>query len=131
MVIRFLHRLALAAENIAYGEKQVEYSGPLYQSMKVDGNKMVISFTHVGRGLTAKGNGQLKYFSIAGPDKKFVWATARIEGDKVVVWNDTVAHPFAVRYAWADDPEGANLYNKEGLPASPFEARKAPTPEED
>ncbi|HYK45978.1 MAG TPA: sialate O-acetylesterase, partial [Parafilimonas sp.] len=105
-----------------------EYSGPLYQSMKVEGNKIIISFTHVGTGLIAKGNGDLKYFSIAGADKKFVWATAKIEGNKVIVWSDAIADVVAVRYAWADDPEGANLYNAEGLPASPFEARKAHGP---
>jgi sialate O-acetylesterase len=59
-------------------------------------------------------------FAIAGPDKKFVWAKAKIEDDKVIVWNDDIPNPVAVRYAWADNPEGANLYNKEGLPASPF-----------
>ena len=59
-------------------------------------------------------------FAIAGADKKFVWAKAKIEGDEVVVWNDELAHPMYVRYAWADNPDGANLYSKEGLPASPF-----------
>jgi sialate O-acetylesterase len=72
--------------------------------------------------LTVKGDGELKYFAIAGADKKFVWAKAKIEGNNVIVWNDQVANPVAVRYAWADNPEGANLYNKEGLPASPFGA---------
>jgi len=62
----------------------------------------------------------LKYFAIAGADKKFVWAKAKIQGNKVIVRNDDIANPVAVRYAWADNPEGANLYNKEGLPASPF-----------
>jgi sialate O-acetylesterase len=59
--------------------------------------------------------------AIAGADKKFVWAQARIEGDKVVVWSDQVTQPTAVRYAWADNPEGVNLYNKAGLPASTFQ----------
>jgi sialate O-acetylesterase len=63
---------------------------------------------------------ELNYFSIAGADKKFVWAKATIEGDKVIVWNDAIANPLFVRYAWADNPAGANLSNKEGLPASPF-----------
>ena len=74
----------------------------------------------MGGGLTAKGGKDLKYFSIAGADKKFVWASAKIVGNTVVVWSDTIKQPVAVRYAWADNPEGANLYNKEGLPASPF-----------
>ncbi len=113
-------RLALAAEKIAYGDKIVVYSGPIYQSVKIDGNKIVISFTNIGSGLIAKGGGELKYFAIAGADKKFVWANAKIEGNKVVVSSDAVSNPVAVRYAWADNPEGANLYNKEGLPASPF-----------
>jgi sialate O-acetylesterase len=114
------NRLALAAEKIAYGKNNLVYSGPIYKSMKVEGNKIVLTFDHVGSGLMAKGNGKLKYFSIAGKDKRFVWAKAKIENNKVVVWSDKVTNPVAVRYAWADNPAGANLYNKEGLPASPF-----------
>lgn len=68
------------------------------------------------------------YFSIAGADKKFVWARAKIEGDKIIVWNDEVTDPVIVRYAWADNPEGANLYNMKGLPASPFETGKGSDP---
>ncbi len=112
-------RLALAAEKIAYGD-DIVYSGPIYESMKVDGNKIILSFTHIGNGLVVKGGGELKYFAIAGTDKYFVWAKAKIDGDKIIVWNDEIPNPIAVRYAWADNPEGANLYNKEGLPASPF-----------
>jgi sialate O-acetylesterase len=111
------HRLALAAEAIAYGKK-IEYSGPMYESKTIDGNKVRLKLTHVGGGLVAKGD-KLTGFSIAGEDKKFVWADARIDGDAVVVSSDKVAAPAAVRYAWADNPE-CNLYNKEGLPASPF-----------
>ncbi|MCC3153142.1 sialate O-acetylesterase [Hymenobacter sp. BT770] len=114
------HRLALAAQKVAYGDAKVVASGPLYQTMQVAGNKVTLSFASVGGGLVAKGGGPLKGFAVAGPDKKFVWAQARIEGKKVVVWNDQVPNPTVVRYAWADNPEGANLYNKEGLPASPF-----------
>ncbi|WP_426060904.1 sialate O-acetylesterase [Hymenobacter sp. B1770] len=114
------HRLALAAQKVAYGEKNVVASGPLYQGMQINGNKVTLSFTSAGSGLLAKGGGELKGFAVAGLDKKFVWAQARIEGNRVVVWNDQVANPAVVRYAWADNPEGANLYNKEGLPASPF-----------
>ncbi|MCB2379846.1 sialate O-acetylesterase [Hymenobacter sp. BT635] len=115
-------RLALAAQKVAYGDKKVVASGPLYQSMKVAGNKATLSFTSTGGGLISKDGKPLRYFAIAGPDKKFVWAQARIEGNKVVVWHDQVATPVAVRYAWADNPEGANLANKEGLPASSFQA---------
>lgn len=113
-------RLFLAAEKVAYGNDNVVYSGPIYKSMKVEDNKIVLSFTNIGTGIIAKGNGELKYFSIAGADKHFDWAKAKIDGNKVVVWSDEISKPVAVRYAWADDPEDANLYNKEGLPASPF-----------
>jgi sialate O-acetylesterase len=89
--------------------------------MKIEVNKIIITFTNTGSGLVAKDGGELKYFAIAGADKKFVWANAKIDGDKIVVWNDKIPNPAAVRYAWADNPQGANLYNKEGLPASPFE----------
>jgi len=113
-------RLALAAQKVAYGDKNVVYSGPLYQSMKIEGNKIIITFTNTGDGLIAKGGGELKHFAIANVDKKFVWANAKIENDEVIVWNDEITNPVAVRYAWADNPESANLYNKEGLPALAF-----------
>jgi sialate O-acetylesterase len=110
-------RLALAARALAYGE-HIEYSGPLYQSMNIEGSKAVLSFTHIGNGLMAKG-GALKGFAIAGTDKEFVPAKAEIQGDTVVVSSDKVAEPVAVRYGWSNVPD-VNLYNKEGLPASPF-----------
>lgn len=113
-------RLALAAEKIAYGEKNIVYSGPLYQSLQTRGNKLIVSFNNVGSGLTTIDGEDPNEFAIAGADKKFVWATTKIEGDKVIVWNDEVANPVYVRYAWADNPVDPNLYNKEGLPASPF-----------
>jgi sialate O-acetylesterase len=111
-------RLALWALVTTYGEK-IEYSGPLYHSMDVEGNHIRIHFTYTGTGLEAKGGGALKGFSIAGADRKFHWADAEISGDTVVVSSADVANPVAVRYAWANSPE-CNLYNKEGLPASPF-----------
>lgn len=113
------YRLALAAQKVAYHENNIVYSGPLYKSNKVKGNKIIITFDHVGGGLVAKG-GPLKQFAIAGEDNKFVWATAAIKKNTIEVWSDKIERPVAVRYAWADTPEGANLYNKEGLPASPF-----------
>ena len=113
-------RLALGALHIAYGEKNIIYSSPLYQSMKTEGNRIIISFKHTGGKLIAKGSVDPKHFSITGDNKRFVWANAKIERDKVIVWNDAIAHPVAVRYAWADNPEGANLYNIGDLPASPF-----------
>lgn len=114
-------RLALAAEKLAYGNNNIVYSGPLFETAVRNGNRFVLSFSHVGSGLVSKGDTTLRYFTIAGEDKNFVWARAKIEGDKVIVWSDEVVNPVAVRYAWADNPDGANLYNKEGLPASPFE----------
>lgn len=113
-------RLALAAQKLIYGDKKVVASGPLFQSSTIEGNKIILSFTNVGSGLTSIDGEDLSWFAIAGADKKFVWAKAKIEGDKVVVWSDEVPEPKYVRYAWADNPDGANLYNKEGLPASPF-----------
>lgn len=114
------HRLALAAEKVAYGDTKVVASGPLFQSMKIAGNQATLTFAGVGSGLEAKGGGPLDGFTVAGGDKKFVPAQARIEGNKVVVSSPQVAAPVAVRYAWADNPADANLYNKEGLPASTF-----------
>jgi sialate O-acetylesterase len=113
-------RLALAATKVAYGEKNIVYSGPIYKSMTIDGNKIILTFTNIGSSLMARGDGELKCFAICGIDSQFVWAQAKIEGDKIVVWSDKIANPVAVRYAWADNPESANLYNKDGLPASPF-----------
>lgn len=113
-------RLALAALNVTYGEKNIEYSGPLYHSFVIDGNKIAISFTHTGSGLITSDGEAPGDFAIAGADKKFVWAKTKIEGDKVIVWSEEVPEPKYVRYAWADNPVQANLYNKEGLPASPF-----------
>jgi len=110
-------RLALAARGIAYGEK-ITYSGPIYKCMDIVGDKIILHFDFVGKGLVAKG-GPLKGFAIAGEDHKFVWADAKIKGDTVVVWSKKVPRPVAVRYGWADFPTG-NLWNKDGLPASPF-----------
>ena len=111
-------RLALWALAKTYG-KDVVYSGPMYKSHEIQGDKVVLSFDCVGGGLVAKGGATLKGFAIAGSDKKFVWAEARIEGDKVVVSSPKVKSPVAVRYAWADNPE-CNFCNQAGLPASPF-----------
>lgn len=110
-------RLALAARALAYGEK-IEYSGPLYESMAEKDGKIILTFKHVGSGLIAK-DGELKGFTIAGADKNFVPAQAKIQGPTVVVSAEGVAAPEAVRYGWANVPD-VNLFNKEGLPASPF-----------
>jgi sialate O-acetylesterase len=110
-------RLSLAAQALAYG-KDIEFSGPVYQSQQVEGDKIVLSFTHVGGGLEAKG-GPLKGFTICGADHKFVNAEAEIRGDQVVVSSPKVKGPVAVRYGWANYPV-VNLANKAGLLASPF-----------
>jgi sialate O-acetylesterase len=116
-------RLALGARYLSYGEKDLVYSGPLYRSGRVDGNRVVLSFDHCGSGLVAKGGGPLQRFEIAGEDGRYRWARARITDHSVEVWHDSIREPVSVRYAWADNPRGANLYNEEGLPASPFRAR--------
>jgi sialate O-acetylesterase len=110
-------RLALAARAIAYDEK-IPYSGPIYESMAVEGGKIRLRFKHTDGGLVAQGGGTLKGFGIAGQDRKFVDAAAVIDGDAVVVSSDKVGEPVAARYAWADAPE-CNLFNGAGLPASP------------
>jgi sialate O-acetylesterase len=110
-------RLALAARAIAYGE-QIVYRGPLYRSVAFKGSRAVLEFDSVGGGLVAK-DGDLKGFTIAGEDRKFRNAVATIVGHRVVVSSPDVPKPVAVRYAWASCPV-VNLYNKEGLPASPF-----------
>jgi len=112
-------RLALAAMKLAYGENIV-HSGPIYLSSTVDRNEVVIRFDNIGSGLITNDGEAPSEFAIAGTDKKFVWAKARIENDHVIVWNDALVEPKYVRYAWADNPVNPNLYNKEGLPASPF-----------
>jgi sialate O-acetylesterase len=111
-------RLALAALGVAY-DRKIVFSGPIFESAKADGDRMRLAFKHVGGALEAKGGAPLKGFAIAGADKKFVWASATIEGNEVVVSSDKVKAPVAVRYAWGSSPE-CNLFNKEGLPASPF-----------
>jgi len=110
-------RLALAARALAYGEK-IEYSGPVFESMKIKGAEATLRFTHIGDGLLARG-GPLEGFTVAGNDKVFHPAQAEIQGQTVVVHSPEVSRPVAVRYGWADVPEG-NLFNSAGLPASPF-----------
>jgi len=116
-------RLALAARGIAYGEK-IEFSGPLYRAQTVRDGKIIVHFDHVGKGLEAR-DGALKGFAICGEDGKFVWAKAEIVGKTVEVSSPEVPKPIAVRYGWADCPE-VNLWNKDGLPASPFRTDNFP-----
>jgi sialate O-acetylesterase len=112
-------RSAQVALGMAYG-KPVEYYGPVYKSHAVDGDKVTITFTHLGQGLATKHGTKLQGFAIAGDDKKFVWADAKIDGDKVVLSSPTVKEPKAVRYAWSQNRTWANLFNKDGLPAVTF-----------
>ncbi|SEW42576.1 sialate O-acetylesterase [Chitinophaga arvensicola] len=113
-------RLAAAALHQTYGQNNV-YSGPVYQGMQVNGNKVTLSFTSVGSGLEVKDRyGYIRGFEVAGADQQFHYAKAFVEGDKVVVYTDEVKTPVAVRYGWADDNLEDNLFNKEGFPASPF-----------
>ena len=124
-------RLAQWALHQTYKMKNLIPSGPLYKSMKIQGNAIHLSFNHVGSGLMVGQktglaptkevkDGKLKHFAIAGQDKKWHWAEAVIKGDAVVVSSKEVTNPVAVRYGYSMNPESANLYNKEGLPASPF-----------
>ncbi len=113
-------RLAATALNKVYG-LNVLPNGPIYKSVSFNNGKAYINFDYVGKGLTARDKyGYLRGFEIAGADKKFYYAQAAIEGDKVVVWSDKVAQPAAVRYAWTDAPIDANLFNIDGFPASSF-----------
>jgi len=115
-------RLAAIALHNVYG-KNVVFSGPMYKSMKVQGSSIIINFANVGSGLMAKG-GELRGFEIAGLAGQFFPATATIEGNQVVVHNDAVRYPVAVRFGWMDDASEDNLFNKEGFPASPFRTDK-------
>ncbi len=113
-------RLAAIALNNIYGQT-MEYSGPIYESMSNQGNKIILSFTHTGSGLMIKDKyGYIKGFEIAGSDHHFHFAKALIQNNKVIVYADEVPQPAAVHYAWADDAGDANLYNQEGFPAVPF-----------
>ncbi|MBL9185616.1 MAG: hypothetical protein JNN17_25930 [Verrucomicrobiaceae bacterium] len=113
-------RLALAARAMVYGES-LESSGPVFKAMQIEGQRAILSFTHLGGGLVAEG-GPLKGFTIAGENEKFFPAQAVIEGETIVVTSDKVAAPKTVRFGWAQVPE-VNLFNREGLPAVPFTAR--------
>ena len=131
------YRLSLWARRDVYGEKDLVVSGPLYRSMKVEEGKVRVTFDHVGKGLVAaeKGpdtpgvapkpldleDGKIVGFAIAGKDKRWYWANAEIDGKDLLVWADEVSEPVAVRYAFRGNPMGkCNLYNEDGLPASPF-----------
>lgn len=113
-------RLALQARRVAYGERDLVASGPRFRSQEIKDGRIVLTFDSVGGGLVSSNGEPLAHFAIAGADKHWVWGRASIQGDQVVVWSDAVPEPRFVRYAWADNPDFANLANKEGLPAAPF-----------
>ena len=114
------YRLALAAQKIAYDENHVVYSGPVYKSSKIEDNKVILSFSSAGSGLTTKNGEELNCFEICSGDNEYYPARAKIVKDKIIVWSEKVTKPVSVRYAWANNPINPNLYNKEGLPATPF-----------
>jgi sialate O-acetylesterase len=120
------HRLALGARRLSYGEEELVYSGPIYRSHTISGDKVIIQFDHTGSGLVSIDDEPLSQFAVAGANKQFEWADARIVNGAVEVSSKLIPNPVYVRYAWSNNPDGANLYNKEGLPASPFQI----TPEE-
>jgi sialate O-acetylesterase len=112
-------RAARIALSVAYGNN-AEFCGPLYASHAFDGAIARIKFSHTGKGLAVRHSEQLQGFMIAGADRKFVWADARIDGESVVVSHPSVPEPAAVRYAWSSQFPWANLFNRDGLPAQPF-----------
>jgi sialate O-acetylesterase len=112
-------RLAAIALHNVYNKKQV-FSGPAYKSQEIKGNQIILTFDHIGSGLSTPNNTELKGFEIAGTDKVFHSAKAIIKENKIIVLSDQVQNPVAVRYGWADDDTNINLYNKEKFPASPF-----------
>ncbi|PXV66743.1 sialate O-acetylesterase [Dysgonomonas alginatilytica] len=117
-------RLSLIALNKDYGRKDIIYSGPTFNKMAISGNKAIIYFDNIAKGLKVSDNNQsIKGFSIAGADNKFVWAKAYLDGDKVIVESNEVTNPVSVRYSWSNNPE-VNLFNSEGLPAAPFRTDK-------
>ncbi|MDQ8184320.1 sialate O-acetylesterase [Pelagicoccus sp. SDUM812002] len=112
-------RLALQARKISYGEDIVS-SGPIFKSQEIKDGEIILTFDNVGSGLTSTNDEELAHFAIAGESKQFVWGKAEILGDNVVVSSEEIPEPKYVRYAWADNPDFANLGNEEGLPAAPF-----------
>lgn len=117
-------RLAIAAEKLAYGDKKIVASGPVFQSATINGTQVIVSFDATGSGLTTKDGEPPQEFAIAGADKVFAWAKAEISGNKIILSCAEVPHPLYVRYAWEDNPVNPNLINNEGLPAMPFRTDK-------
>ncbi|RFS18807.1 sialate O-acetylesterase [Chitinophaga silvatica] len=116
-------RLSLMTQQLMYHEPNIIASGPLYESSRIAGNQIILKFRNTGSGLMAR-DGELKGFAISGKDKRFVWASAVIKNNTIVVQSPEVKQPLYVRYAWADNPVTANLINREGLPAAAFTTEK-------
>ncbi|RZK39576.1 MAG: sialate O-acetylesterase [Pedobacter sp.] len=116
-------RMALWAEYFQGEDKKIVFSGPLISTARKKGDKVVLNFNHLGGGLKSRDGEDLRYFSIAGADGRYKWAKAIIQGNEILVWNEEVSSPVYLRYAWADNPQSANLINAEGLPASPFQVK--------
>ncbi|APA00967.1 sialate O-acetylesterase [Flavobacterium commune] len=117
-------RLSLLARKLAYGERKLQASSPMPNTSVFEKDKAIISFKNSGGGLIVKKGTELKSFAISDDGKNFVWAKAKIIGNNVEVWNEKISNPTIVRYAWDNNPEDANLFSKEGLPATPFEVKK-------
>ena len=113
-------RLSLVAMRVAYKDENIVSYGPMLQSVVKENNKIRLTFSETGGGLITKDGNTPGHFAISGSDGSFVWADTKLDGISVLVWNDMIPDPVSVRYAWAENPAGANLYNQEGLPASPF-----------
>lgn len=118
------YRLALLARKMTYGATKIVASSPMPSVAKFDKDKAIIKFVNVGSGLIIKNGTELKSFAISNDGVNFVWAKAKIIGDKVEVWNEKISSPTVVRYAWDNNPTAANLFSKEGLPSTPFEVKK-------
>jgi sialate O-acetylesterase len=114
-------RLVLLARKLAYHENEVAAFSPVPDHAGFEEEKVMITFRNAGNGLKTKDGGPVQYFAISGDGRYFIWAKAMINGNVVTVWNDKIKNPVKVRYAWADNPDTANLISKDGLPASPFE----------
>lgn len=118
------HRIALQVKKLTQNNRTVIADGPLYKAMRIEGNAIILSFSEGTDDIMPVD--ELKGFAIAGPDGKYKWAKAKIDKNTVRVWNDEIPNPVAARYAWANNPEDANLKNRDGLPASPFQTQQAP-----
>ncbi len=112
-------RFSLAVQKLVFGEKVIA-NGPAFKTMKIEGKYIYIYFSQIAKALLLKNGKEVKELAIAGDDKKFLWAKSRVESNRIIVWNDKISNPVAVRYAWCDNPLEVNLYNSVGLPAEPF-----------